>query len=246
MPDEARDRKIERLASLADPVRRALYEVVAQRAPDPVSRDQAAEATGVRRGLAAFHLDRLVASGLLEPIYRRLTGRAGPGAGRPAKLYRRSEETLEISLPQRRYELLATLTVQALAQDPGGPMAERVRQLAREYGRNLGRQVGTAHGRGRSSWKLREAVTSVLSALGYEPRGGTAGDLYLKNCPFDSLVGQYRLTVCQINLALQEGLVEGLGASDHLRAELRPAPGWCCVRLVQLPGSWPDPHLAPS
>jgi predicted ArsR family transcriptional regulator len=235
--EQARDRKIEKLASLADPVRRALYEVVAQRAPDAVSRDQAAAATGVRRGLAAFHLDKLVASGLLEPIYRRLSGRRGPGAGRPAKLYRRSDETLEISLPERRYDLLATFAVQALAGESGGPTAERARQLAREYGRDLGRQARTAHKRGQPRWKPREAISSVLSRLGYEPRGDADGDLHLKNCPFDSLVAQYRSTVCQINLALQEGLVEGLDASGQLRAELQPAPGWCCVRLVQLLGS---------
>ena len=236
MPEEARDRKIEKLASLADPVRRALYDVVAQRSPDPVSRDQAASATGVRRGLAAFHLDKLVASGLLEPIYRRLSGRSGPGAGRPAKLYRRSHETLEITLPERRYELLATFAVQALAEESGGPTAERARQLAREYGRDLGKRAGTVYARGQRRGKLREAISSILSDLGYEPRGGAEGELHLKNCPFDSLVAQYRFTVCHINLALQEGLVEGLGASGQLRAELEPAPGWCCVRLVQLSG----------
>ena len=77
------------VGALAEPARRALYlYVVAQ--PGPVSRDQAAAGAGLPRHTAKFHLDKLVADGLLETEYRRMSGRRGPGAGRPTKLYRRS------------------------------------------------------------------------------------------------------------------------------------------------------------
>src|SRR4029453_9132537 len=83
------DRDLAAIALLHDPVRRALYgHVVA--AGGEVSRNQAAEAVGGQRGLAAFHLDKLVEAGLLEAAFRRLGDRRGPGAGRPAKLYRRA------------------------------------------------------------------------------------------------------------------------------------------------------------
>jgi predicted ArsR family transcriptional regulator len=82
--------------------------------------------------------------------------------------------------------------------------------------------------------KLRDALSKLLSAFGYEPKTGAEGELRLHNCPFDSLAAQYRSTVCQINLALQQGLIEGLGASGRLRAELQPAPGSCCVTLLQV------------
>ena len=86
MPNRADD--IEAVALLDEPARRALYDwVVAQ--GDAVTRDAAAAAVGVSRSLAAFHLDRLVREELLVPEYRRMSGRTGPGAGRPAKLYRR-------------------------------------------------------------------------------------------------------------------------------------------------------------
>ena len=55
-----------------------------------VDGNEAAASVGISRALAAFHLDRLVKDGLLIPEYRRLSGRTGPGAGRPAKLYRRA------------------------------------------------------------------------------------------------------------------------------------------------------------
>jgi len=95
---------IESLAALADPIRRRLYLHVAGEA-EPVSRDQAATAVGIGRPLAAHHLDRLVEAGLLTAEYRRTSGRTGPGAGRPAKLYRRAvDREFRASLPQRRYE----------------------------------------------------------------------------------------------------------------------------------------------
>src|SRR6266550_5151777 len=103
MPAQNVDSTIGRIAALADPVRRALYLFVA-RGPGQVSRDRAARGVRISRALAAFHLDKLVRHGLLEASYRRLGKRRGPGAGRPAKLYRRSGLQLQVSLPPREYE----------------------------------------------------------------------------------------------------------------------------------------------
>src|SRR5437867_11602565 len=93
--------RLKSVASLDDPVRRRLYLYVADQEGD-VSRDQAARALQIPRALAAFHLDRLVKSGLLETTYRRLSGRSGPGAGRPSKLYRRAALRLDLTLPPPR------------------------------------------------------------------------------------------------------------------------------------------------
>ncbi|HLO35721.1 MAG TPA: helix-turn-helix domain-containing protein, partial [Candidatus Deferrimicrobium sp.] len=84
------DDPIGAVALLAEPTRRALYDLVVA-SGEPVGRDDAVAALGISRELAAFHLDRLVEAGLLETEYRRRSGRTGPGAGRPAKLYRRAE-----------------------------------------------------------------------------------------------------------------------------------------------------------
>ena len=78
------------VAALAEPARRALYAFVSGQ-DEPVSREQAAAGAGVARHVAKFHLDKLVEDGLLDFEFRRPPGRRGPGAGRPAKVYRRSE-----------------------------------------------------------------------------------------------------------------------------------------------------------
>ena len=74
------------VAALAEPTRRRLYDHVV-RQPGPVSRDEAAAAVGVPRGTTAFHLDRLVADGLLDVHYERRTGAPGPGPAPPPNPY---------------------------------------------------------------------------------------------------------------------------------------------------------------
>ncbi len=98
------------LSSLDDPVRRRLYEVVRERT-EPVGRDEAAAAAGVGRALAVYHLDKLVEAGLLTASYQRPPGRSGPGAGRPAKVYTRSDREFAVTVPPREYELAARLLV---------------------------------------------------------------------------------------------------------------------------------------
>jgi len=115
------------LASLAEPIRRALYLYVHAQ-ESAVSRDEAAAGMGVPRHKAKFHLDRLVEDGLLEVEFARRTGRQGPGAGRPAKLYRPAAREFSVSVPQRNYELAGQLMAETLQQagddaSPGGLLA---------------------------------------------------------------------------------------------------------------------------
>ncbi|HKX25989.1 MAG TPA: helix-turn-helix domain-containing protein, partial [Actinomycetota bacterium] len=98
---------LERVALLAEPNRWAIYREVLRRGE--LGRDAVARAVGITRSLAAFHLDRLAEAGLLEVRFRRLSGRTGPGAGRPAKLYRPAEGDLAFTVPPRNYELAARI-----------------------------------------------------------------------------------------------------------------------------------------
>src|SRR5947207_6602334 len=214
------------LSSLDDPLRRRLYEVVTSQ-HGPVSRDEAASAAGIGRALAVYHLDKLVESGLLTASYRRPPGRSGPGAGRPAKVYARSDREFAVTVPPREYELAARLLVQAVEADP----SDRSRAVLAEAARRLGTELGSAFERDAGERDAGERdVTGVLTQQGYEPCGGADGVIRLRNCPFHQLTEQHREVVCGMNLALVEGLVDGLGA-DGLRPVLDPQPGHCCVAI---------------
>ena len=206
------------LSSLDDPVRRRLYEVVRERA-EPVGRDEAAAAAGVGRALAVYHLDKLVEAGLLTASYQRPPGRSGPGAGRPAKLYLRSDREFAVTVPPREYELAARLLVQAVEADPTG----RSRAVLLEAARRLGAELAGAAG-------AAGDLEGALAGHGYEPRRGEDGVIRLRNCPFHQLAEQHRDVTCGMNLGLIEGILAGLGA-DGLRPVLDPRPGHCCVAI---------------
>ena len=209
------------LSSLDDPLRRRLYEVVTSH-PGPVSRDEAASEAGIGRALAVYHLDKLVESGLLTASYQRPPGRRGPGAGRPAKVYARSDREFAVTVPPREYELAARLLVQAVEADP----SNRSRAVLAEAARGLGTELGSAFERDAGE----RDVKGVLTQQGYEPCCGADGVIRLRNCPFHQLAEQHRELVCGMNLALVEGLVEGLGA-DGWHPALDPRPGQCCVAI---------------
>ena len=224
------DSRVASIATLGEPVRRDLYRyVVAQ--PEPVSREQAAAALGVARHVAKFNLDKLEEEGLLEVEYARPAGRRGPGAGRPAKLYRRSRHEVEVSLPERRYDLAARVMAEAItiAEDKAIPIGAALREAASEAGRELGEAARQQAGGRPSRAEALAAVEAVLAQRGYEPRRA-GGGLELANCPFHNLAQRYTNLVCGINFDLIDRMLDAAGAAD-VRAELRPSPGRCCVTI---------------
>lgn len=197
------------LGTLVEPVRRAAYRLVAA-APAPLGRDEVATSLGIGRTLAAFHLDKLAEAGLLEVSYARLTGRTGPGAGRPAKLYRRAPGEHGVSVPPRRY--LSAAQVLAEAVERAGADATLSAIAHRE---------GAARSRG--------PVLDRLVDEGYEPESSGDG-VVLRNCPFHALARDFTELICGMNLAFLAGLVDGRG----YRARLDPGEGRCCVVLSRV------------
>nr|QEO74149.1 ArsR family transcriptional regulator [uncultured bacterium] len=215
---------VDAVALLGEPVRRQLYDYVAAQ-PDSVSREQAAKAVGIKRPLAAFHLDKLAEEGLLEVEFRRLSGRAGPGAGRPAKLYKRSSREVRVSLPPREYELAARVFAQALTvQDSPDP----VRDSARALGKEIAAEVRGRAGRNKGTKNLTRTAEEVLRDYGFEPFHDEEGNIRLRNCPFHMLSQQYTQLVCGMNLDVMKAMVDELGL-ERLEARLEPQPGLCCV-----------------
>lgn len=211
----AEDSALEALGTLGDPVRRGLYRHVTG-TPGEVGRDAAAEAAGISRSLAAFHLDKLVDAGLLEVSFRRLSGRSGPGAGRPSKMYRRAEGEHTVSVPPRSYDTASRLLAEVVEQ---AGLDQALQTAARAAGESEG---GASDG--------GTGPVEALRACGYEPfRDG--GKLRLNNCPFHALADQFPALVCGMNLAKIQGLLAGLPDAQDWSAAMDPLPHGCCVAL---------------
>jgi predicted ArsR family transcriptional regulator len=233
MTDPDRPADLAVAALLTDELRGRLYRLVRRR--HPISRDEAAAAVGISRGLAAFHLDKLVGAGLLRARTHAPEDRP-PRVGRRPKVYEPSDLELGITIPDRRYELVGEILVDAFAQAaPGERPLEAATRVARAKGVELGARFRTSGGRGRlGPERALTAASQVLEEHGYEPDRRGQHTVWLRNCPFHPLARRAPEVVCAINQALLQGLLRGLG-DQRVQAVLAPRPDACCVEL-QAPG----------
>ena len=223
--------RISDIAALDQPHRRALYALLTERR-DWLGRDEAADALDMARSVAAFHLDKLADAGLVDVRYERPPGRTGPGAGRPAKQYRRSANEVSVSLPDRHYDLAGALLADAVAEATatGRPVDVALREAAHLAGCEMGNEVRESLPKRRSAAAVKRAAMAALGRLGYEPFA-EGRDIVLANCPFHALAERHRPLVCGMNLDLLGGLAEALDEEERLTPRLDPQPGMCCVRV---------------
>lgn len=217
MTEETQGARLAAVASIHDPLRRALFDFISA-SGTAVGRDEAAQALDMARGTAAFHLDRLVADGVLTVEFKRLSGKTGPGSGRPAKLYRRASDELLVSIPERHYDLAGRLLASSIEESTrtGEPANEALARVARENGREIGEKAGS--------------LEKALELGGYEPRESDHDGVILANCPFHSLAATHTEIVCNANLHLLQGVAEGAGDTRH-DVVFAPREGHCCVRI---------------
>ena len=207
--------QLHRISGLAGRARRSVYELVAASYPDAVDRDRVAAALSISRSLAAFHLDRLAADGFVEVSFARRSGRTGPGAGRPAKFYRRGRSETTVSVPARNYELAARVLAHAVA----GPTGRRAAEASgHAEGIRVAEQALAADG--------GTTLLAVLEQSGFEPVTEN-GSTRLRNCPFAALTAELDSVVCSMTRELVTGAAERLSSEARVRAQ--PSPGFCCV-----------------
>jgi predicted ArsR family transcriptional regulator len=216
------------VALLAEPTRQRLYLYLRER-HEPVGREEAAQHIGITARLAGFHLDKMADAGLLDFEYRRISGRVGPGAGHPAKLYRVSPRSFSVEIPQTRYALAASMMATALSADSSkADTGGSLRDIASSVGQSIGEEVRR---QGRTKRARQDAVQGKLKQLGYEPRVHDSGEWTLHNCIFSELSASHRDLVCGMNAAFLDGLVGGAHVPS-LHVEKRTDPPNCCVRFV--------------
>ncbi|MDR6989021.1 putative ArsR family transcriptional regulator [Paenarthrobacter nitroguajacolicus] len=220
--------RLSAIASLNDACRRSLYTYV-QQAGHSVGRDEAANAMAIPRSTASFHLDRLVRDGLLRPEFRKAADKAGPGSGRPAKLYAPVLDEVGVSVPSRQYDLAGDLLAAAVLLASAGdvPVTQALLEVAGTKGRQSGRPGD---------------FVKALADLGYEPVSDDSGGYRLLNCPFHRLSQDYPRVICPMNGAFLAEAAEASGLDSRV-VQSDPGPGHCCARIAAVgdaPGSVAD------
>jgi predicted ArsR family transcriptional regulator len=140
-----------------------------------------------------------------------------------------SNVDVEISVPERHYDVVGEILVDALAGSRiDETPTEAVHRVAYERGYRLGADARATRRLGRvGPERATTVLVELLDDLGFEP-ASAPGRIVQRNCPFDRLARRSPTLVCGMNRGLVEGMVDGLGTS-RLTAALGPEPGRCCV-----------------
>jgi predicted ArsR family transcriptional regulator len=225
------DSAIKAIAALDDELRRGMY-VYIRSVRRPVTRDEAAAAVGISRKLAAFHLDKLVDAGALRAHYEPAAGIRR--VGRSPKVYEPTSADIQVSIPQRRHDVLADILLDAVLTEGQGENArDAALRAARSRGEQAGRDERKQSRPGRlGAERALTLVSGVLEHHGFEPAREAPARIRLRNCPFHPMAVKAPEVVCQMNHAFLAGLLDGLEA-PAVEAILDPRSGGCCVELHQ-------------
>jgi predicted ArsR family transcriptional regulator len=194
---------LDRLAAAGDPqLRRVLLYARALR--EPFTAVEAGLALGVHRNVARSRLDRLVEAGFLTVALERRGGRRGPGAGRPAKVYRVAPEVEGVEFPDRRLAEVIRLLVKKV---PVRARASALRQVGEEFGRELAAAAGLKPAPQVATGL--ERVCEALGSLGFQASvvsiGGDRAELASPTCPLRPLV-----VACPETDGIDHGMWAGL------------------------------------
>jgi len=204
-----------------------------RRARRAVTREEAAESIGISRKLAAFHLDKMVDAGLLRARYE--SAGDEPKVGRRPKVYEPIDTAISVSIPGRRYDLLADLLLEAVVSErveEGTNAGDAAVLTAGRRGLELGKRRREQLRPGRlGSERGLTICESMLEEHGYEPARESLGQIRLRNCPFHPLADKAPGLVCGMNQSFLAGYLRGLQISG-VDAVPAPSPGECCVRLT--------------
>jgi predicted ArsR family transcriptional regulator len=221
---------------LTSPVRRHIVDALAHAGSLGLTAAALAQEVGLHVTTVRFHVDQLIAGGLVEAEERR----AG-GAGRPRKFYMLAPGSLDDVDPQTEIDslrLLSGLLAQTLTQGASGETvtpAEAGRRWATEH---VTAEVGAAPADTPGRWlgKLAQMI-DVLQEWGYTPElktsdGGRTAEIMLAHCPFLELARANPAVVCGIHRGLIAGSLEQLGEMAT-RVSLEPfvGPTTCIARI---------------
>jgi predicted ArsR family transcriptional regulator len=199
-------------------------------APGALGVTDLAAQSGLHANTVRFHLNRLVAAGL---VTREVEQHSGPG--RPRLTFAASAEQDVASSP-RNYQLLADMLAGYIAgMSPDA--AAQAEELGRTWGRYLATRPAPAR-RVTEEEALRELLR-VLDDIGFAPRLADTDhgpQVLLRHCPFLEVASAHREVVCSLHLGVMQGVLSEQRAPVEATG-LRPfvGPSLCVADLSRQP-----------
>lgn len=231
-------------AVLASPVRRRLLDTLAHATatshdlttPVGLTAAELAEHVGLHVTTVRFHLDQLVAAGLVEASFHR-----SGSAGRPRKIYAPVQGSLaevDVAGEADALRLLSSLLAGAFADSSGGATPTPLEAGRRWAVEHVPADPASTPARTPGEWLSKVGrMLDVLHEWGYTPEmstsdGGRTARLVLKDCPFLALAVDNPAVVCGIHRGLITGSMEQFGEPDtEIGLEPFVGPATCVAHV---------------
>ncbi|HEX7276714.1 MAG TPA: helix-turn-helix domain-containing protein, partial [Acidimicrobiales bacterium] len=193
------------LKALGDNTRYAIYLELA-RAGSPRSTADIAESLGLHANTVRPHLERMRDVGLLQ-----VEADARGSVGRPQHRYALAPDAPSLGLEPPAFPLLARMLAPLAAASELEPDDVAL------VGAEAGRAMAAGNSRGVPRKACVEAVTTMLSELGFDPAVVADGDvatIAFTHCPFAELAAAHPEVVCHLHRGLVQGFVEQIGGGN--------------------------------
>ncbi|MFD1363063.1 helix-turn-helix transcriptional regulator [Lentibacillus salinarum] len=194
---------------LSDPTRFSIYQYMVKNHQE-VNVTEIAEAFGIHPNVARLHMSKLEDINLLVS-YPKKTGKGG----RPSRLYRLSDEVVDVHFPHRDYKLLASIALESFVE-LGEPGKQALYQTGYKYGATImeayNRPLSSAHATREHKLTILEEAGTMLGmypAFNYDEDTGNVS-FQINNCPFKEMASQHHGMVCRMHHAFLEGMFESM------------------------------------
>ncbi|MDQ0197311.1 helix-turn-helix transcriptional regulator [Neobacillus ginsengisoli] len=200
---------------LSDPTRYYIYQYITKRHQE-VTVQEVAENFNIHPNVARLHLSKLEDVNMLVSE----TKKTGKG-GRPSRLYRLSDDVIQLHFPFRDYMLLSKVAIQTMMS-----LGEDGRKALFKTGKHFGTEIIEQEMARRSlsdelefDQKLNILKTAATLA-GFYPEFEANGEktkIYFQifNCPFKEVAEEHE-TVCSMHHEFLKGMFEALFDSVEL------------------------------
>lgn len=202
---------------LSDPTRYYIYQYITQRHKD-VTVQEVADHFNIHPNVARLHLSKLEDVNMLTSE----TKKTGKG-GRPSRLYRLSDDVIQLHFPYRDYMLLSKVAIQTMLS-----LGEAGKQALFLTGKRFGAEIINQELSGKTQigtelnfdQKL-EILRSAATLAGFYPELEVNGDqtkIYFQifNCPFREVAMEHSEAVCSMHHEFLKGMFEELFDSVEL------------------------------
>ncbi|PLT34721.1 metalloregulator ArsR/SmtB family transcription factor [Bacillus sp. V5-8f] len=196
---------------LSDPTRYHIYQYITKNHQDVTVQD-IADSFEIHPNVARLHLSKLEDVNMLISE----TKKTGKG-GRPSRLYRLSDEVIQLHFPFRDYQLLSKVAIQTMLS-LGEAGKKALYHTGKQFGNELAVKLASSINQpiGNLSFEQRVSILKNAATMaGFYPELHINGDqtklfFQIFNCPFKEVAAKEPEAVCTMHNAFLSGMFEAL------------------------------------